>query len=254
MQLNGKRVAVTGGSGGLGQVLCASLKQAGALVTVVDRVAPPAVYGYVEADLSTTYGITSAAQKIAALDLDCLINLAGVQFFGTLQEQSENHILLNYMVNLVAPVMLARAILPGMYTKNSGTIVNVGSTFGSIAFAHFATYSSSKAGLKGFSEALRREVAHTNIHITYVAPRAVKTPLNGPRVLQLAKETGMNMDAPELVAHKILGAIKADKNDVYIGFPESFFARVNAVVPRLVDRALAKNDAVARRILAAPQN
>ncbi len=254
MQLNRKNVAVTGGSGALGQILCAELQNAGAIVTVIDRVAPPNNYGYVEADLSTTYGINTAAQKIASLDLDCLINLAGVQFFGPLQEQSENHVILSYMVNLVAPALLSRAMLPGLYRKNAGTIVNVGSTFGSIAFAHFVTYSSSKAGLKGFSEALRREVAHTNIHVTYVAPRAVKTPLNGPRVLQLARETRMNMDAPEGVARKILNAIQTDKNDVYIGFPESFFARVNAVAPRLVDRALAKNDAIARRILASPQN
>jgi short-subunit dehydrogenase len=135
-----------------------------------------------------------------------------------------------------------------MKSRGSGHIVNVGSTFGSINFAHFVTYSSTKSGLKGFSESLRRELDGQGINVTYVAPRAVKTPLNTEKVMQLAEITKMNMDAPELVAEKIVEAIELKKKDAYIGFPESLFVRINAVLPRLVDKALAGNDKKARSL------
>ena len=59
----------------------------------------------------------------------------------------------------------------------------------------------------------------------------------------------MAMDAPELVAARIISAIESDAKDTYIGFPESLFVRINAMLPRVVDRALAKNDRIARDIL-----
>ncbi len=59
----------------------------------------------------------------------------------------------------------------------------------------------------------------------------------------------MNMDAPEKVATRIIQAITDDAKDVYIGFPECLFVRLNALLPRVVDGALAKNDRIAREIL-----
>ena len=76
------------------------------------------------------------------------------------------------MVNLVAPARLTQAVLPGMKSRGRGQIANVGSIFGSINFAHFATYSSAKAGMRALSQSLRRELAGTGIDVTYVAPRA----------------------------------------------------------------------------------
>ena len=136
-----------------------------------------------------------------------------------------------------------------MRRRNAGHIVNVGSIFGSIGFAHFATYSSAKAGVKSFSEALRRELVDTAIHVTYIAPRAVKTALNDKKILQLAALTHMSMDAPEWVAQQMMHAILAKRKEVYLGFPESLFVRMNAVLPRMVDKALAKNDRLARALV-----
>jgi short-subunit dehydrogenase len=152
------------------------------------------------------------------------------------------------MVNLIAPVILTQAVLPKMKARGRGHIVNIGSTFGAINFAHFATYSSSKAGLQGFSEALRREIDGQGIDVTYVAPRAVKTPLNTEKVMQFAAITKMNMDSPEYVVAKIIEAISARKKDVYIGFPESLFVRINAIFPAVVDKALVANDKKARTL------
>lgn len=249
MPLEAQRILVTGGSGGLGRLICAGLKGLGAAITVLDRAAPPvAGVGFLEADLSTVDGIETAAARAGIEPWDMLINLAGVQYFGPFEDQPADNLLAGYLVNLVAPARLTQAVLPGMKARRSGRIVNIGSIFGSIGFANFASYSSAKAGLRGLSQALRRELAATGVKVTYIAPRAVRTALNSPLVLKYAELTAMNMDAPERVAERIVQAIAAGRRDVYLGFPESFFVRVNALAPGLVDRALRASDIKARTL------
>jgi short-subunit dehydrogenase len=174
--------------------------------------------------------------------VDILVNLAGIQYFGPLRDQSLENLWAGYVINLVAPAMLTRSVLPGMRQRRAGRIVNIGSVFGAIPFAHFVSYSSAKAGLKGFSQALRRELSGSGVAVTHIAPRAVRTALNSEQVLALADITKMNMDPPELVADRIVSAMIKGERDVVIGFPESIFVRINAVAPGLVDRALAAND------------
>jgi len=76
------------------------------------------------------------------------------------------------------------------------------------------------------------------VKVTYVAPRAVKTPLNTDKVYAFAKKTKMNMDEPAWVAEQVVSAMQQDKKDVYLGFPEKIFARLNGFLPRLVDGGL----------------
>jgi short-subunit dehydrogenase len=251
MLFNDKHVVITGGAGGMGRLLCQSFLKEGAEVTVIDRVESLNIEGdvnLIQADLSSMDGIQAVANQLSARDVDILLNLAGLQYFGLLEQQPMEHIHCLYMVNLVAPVMLTQAVLPQMKARGDGHIVNIGSTFGAINFAHFVTYSSSKAGLQGFSEALRRELDGEGITVTYVAPRAVKTPLNTEKVMRYAEITKMNMDTPEYVVEKIIQAIRNGKKDVYLGFPESLFVRVNAILPTIVDKALATNDRKARTL------
>jgi short-subunit dehydrogenase len=250
MSFKGREIIVTGGSGNLGQIIAGLLRKDGAYVVVLDRAAPADGSQFLQHDLSTPEGIEAAALDLASRRCDILVNLAGIQFFGPLEKQSADHLLASYMVNLVAPVRLSQAVLTGMKARGSGQIVNVGSIFGSINFAHFVTYSSAKAGLRGFSQALRRELSGTGIDVTYVAPRAVRTALNSPAVMEFAKLTHMNMDEPQAVARRIVRAIRARRRDAYFGFPESLFVRVNALAPALVDNALAANDRKAARLFA----
>lgn len=246
MLLKSKHILVTGGAGSIGSLLCQRLVKAGAEVTVIDRadtLSFPAKL--IQGDLASLTGVAAVTQQIMSLSVDILVNLAGLQYFGLCEKESPEHTALLYAVNLVAPVLLAQAVLPQMKQRGSGQIVNIGSTFGSINFAHFATYSSSKAGLSGFSEALRREVKASGIDVTYIAPRAVRTPLNTEKILEFARITKMNMDAPEWVAEQIMEAICKKQKEVYLGFPEKLFVRINAILPRLVDSVLQKNDAIA---------
>ncbi len=242
MSFSKKEILITGGSGGLGALICRRLMSEGARVTVLDRTAPQAAFAFLQHDLSTAAGIEAAAEDVGARPWDIVLNLAGIQHFGPVERQSPEHLVASYFVNLVAPVRLVQAVLPRMKANKQGHIVNVGSVFGSINFAHFATYSSATAGLRGFSQALRRELAGTGVDVTYVAPRAVRTPLNTPQVMAFAKLTHMNMDEPDVIARRIVETIRGRKREAYFGFPEAIFVRLNAVMPGLVDAALFAND------------
>lgn len=240
--LEGKRIIVTGAAGGIGSRVASKLRLSGATVTGVDRVACPTCHATIEADLGDEAGLAALSERLGAASCDILVNLAGVQYFGPLAVQPPAAVWSGYVVNLIAPALLARAVLPGMLGRGAGRIVNIGSVFGAIPFAHFVTYSSAKAGLKAFSDALRREVAGRGVAVTHIAPRAVRTALATPQVLALAKATNMHLDEPDAVAARIVGAIETGARNVVIGFPESLFARINAIAPSLVDRALAAND------------
>lgn len=246
-----KEVVITGGAGELGSRIALLLDSEGAKVTVMDRQAPrnlPAEF--LHCDLASPEGLEEAALQLQDRPVDILLNLAGVQHFGPVETQSPAHLQTTYMVNLVAPVRLTQAVLPGMRARRSGQIVNVGSIFGSINYAHFATYSSSKAGLRGFSQALRRELAGSGVEVTYIAPRAVKTAFNSPKVLEFAARTRMAMDDPDKIAGRIVDAVADRRRDVYLGFPEAFFVRLNALAPGLVDRALASGDRQVAKLFA----
>ncbi|WP_459873329.1 SDR family oxidoreductase, partial [Endothiovibrio diazotrophicus] len=261
MNLQETRILLTGASGGIGQLTAEALAAKGAHLALVGRRAEALeplcqrinAHGGeahpVLADLSTADGAHSASvQAFARLGaIDLLINNAGTLQFTRYGEQDPETIERIVQTNLLGPMLLTRAILPHMEARNRGRIVNVGSTFGTLGFACFTAYSASKFGLRGFSEALRRELDGSAIGVTYIAPRAARTRINDGAVMAMADAVKMNMDPPERVAKEIVAAIEGDAKEHYIGFPESFFARLNALLPRLVDGALRKQNAILRR-------
>lgn len=249
-----KRIVLTGGSGGLGQLVAAEFLREGADLTIMSRtwIGNDAIRArHLSVDLSTPAGITEASAIVAREEPDILINMAGVQYFGPAEGQSPDKMYAGYMVNLVAPVTLCQACLGFMKRRNSGQIVNIGSIFGSMPLGHFAAYSSAKAGLRAFSEALRRELAGTKIAVTYIAPRAVRTGMLTPQIQKYAEATGMNVDTPSAVSKRIVQVISQRKKEIHIGFPERIFVRLNALFPRLVDTAVASSDRKAKRLFAA---
>jgi len=241
-RLDGKRVVLTGAAGGIGSLVAQKLRARGAHVVGVDRVGCPACNEGVIGDLSSPEGVAAVAADLGSRPVDVLVNLAGVQYFGPFERQDADSVWLGFAVNLVAPILLSRAVLPQMRKRNTGQIINIGSVFGAIPFAHFVTYSSSKSGLRGFSDALRRELADSAIQVTHIAPRAVRTALNSEKVMEFAALTRMSMDAPELVADRIAMAAGSTVSNMVIGFPENVFVRVNALLPAIVDLALKAND------------
>lgn len=236
MRLEGKNVFITGGTGGIGKPLVRLMQDAGARVTVYDR--------KTQGDLSDRLDAACAALSLEAPDI--LINLAGYNDFSHCEHQAAEEVI---RINLTVPVRLTQAVLPAMRKRGSGQIVNIGSMTALIPLPHLTCYVAAKAGLRGFSDALRREVDGTGIGITHVTPRAVSTDANKGLKKTLNERTGVNHDSAEKVALRILRAIERDEMDVRIGWPERFFAFLNALFPRLIDRGLRRNRDIGEEIL-----
>ena len=256
MNISGQRILITGAAGGIGSELTLALAEKGAELLLADRdtqkleqqkleVQPRGGKAHIfTCDLAAP-GMpqTLAGQALAIMGgVDVLVNCAGIASFGMFSDETEEAIEKLWRINVLVPMQLTRALLPQMTARGSGRIVNLGSIFGSIGFACFTTYSASKFAMRGFSEALRRELEGSGVSVTYVAPRYTKTPLNDGVVSRMAQAVGMNSDEPSVVARYAVCAIEQDCKDYYIGWPECLFVRINAILPRLVDGVLRKQN------------
>jgi short-subunit dehydrogenase len=251
MILADKIILVTGSTGGIGQQLCQQLADQGAklVLSCYDEAALQklqatlgAQHIVVSADISNQQGrekIVAACSKAGGID--AVINLAGILEFTLFETQSSIHIEKIITINLTALMLLSQGLIPQLRAKPEAAMVNVGSIFGSIGHPGFAAYCASKAGVKCFTEALSRELADTQIHFSYIAPRATQTALNNDQVNALNKALGNSSDSPEYVARQIVDVLKRNRSLRFLGWPEKLFVKVNALFPSLVHRALVKN-------------
>lgn len=260
MKIAGMRILITGAGGGIGQQLALALAKKGGVLLLADRqldlleklrgeiVASGGKANVVAADLlqeGAPEQLADAALRELG-EVDVLINLAGIMSFSLFQNETAQSIERLWRVNVIAPMQLTRALLPQMLARGNGRIVNVGSVFGSIGFPFFANYSANKFAVRGFSQALRRELESSGVGVTYVAPRYTRTPINAGPVSRMSEALKMNMDDPDVVAANIVRAIEKDANEYYIGFPECLFVRINSILPGLVDGSLRKQTAQMR--------
>lgn len=260
MRLSEARVVLTGASGGIGLAIAEELCRKGAQVMAVSRhkeplqallEAYPQQLIWVQADLSTAEGrqyVLLSAQSLPSINL--LINAAGSNHFAMLEDLAASEINSMLTLNIHAPILLTSLMLPMLRESDSAMVVNVGSTYGSIGHAGYATYCASKFALRGFSEALRRELADTRVGVLYVAPRATRTLMNSPAAQALNDQLKANVDDPQHVAQAVIHAIAGDRRELYLGWPERFFVRLNSLLPTLVDRGLRKHLPIIRRLSA----
>jgi short-subunit dehydrogenase len=185
--------------------------------------------------------------------IDCLVNAAGVGRgdppAGAPDEAAEDML----QVNLAAPIRLVQAVLPGMLRRRRGRIVNVGSVFGAVGLPGLTVYAASIFGLRGYSEALRRELADSGVSVVYVAPRHGHGAEDDETTAAIAAGLGLELDGPELVAAAVLAAIEArGAADPAAGWPERLIGSLNAVFPALLDRVVVRRCRRVRVIAAAP--
>lgn len=262
MKIEGSTVLITGAAGGIGSATARALGKAGARLLLTDIRPEPLLALAVEleregisaagiaCDIGSAEGREALARKAEALRVDVLVNVAGINPFGLLVEQSAAEIEKAIAINTIAPLQLCRALLPQLARRTEAHVVNVGSVFGSLGYPGFAVYSASKFAIRGFTEALRREYADSTVRFHYVAPRATRTALSTDRIRAMNEALKVAMDTPESVAIAIARTLRRSRRETYLGLPERLFALINSVLPGLVDRALARQLPVIRRFAA----
>ena len=249
------RAVLTGAAGGIGRAaavrlapLCETLLLVGrhgatlaALQEEIERAGGKA--GVVIADLATAAG----RDAVSLPGINLLVNNAGAGDFAWLAAQSDATLARIVETNVLAPMQLTRRLLPELARQPEAWIVNVGSIMGYLGYPGHAAYCASKFALRGFSEALRRELADGPVRVLHLAPRATRTAMNGAGVCAMNAELGVAMDDPALVARELLRLLERPARERLLGMPEALFARLNQLLPGLVDRALRRQLPIIRR-------
>jgi len=254
MRLHDRVFLLLGGTGGIGKALVDPLVRAGARVIVAsrqpDKLSHREGVSAVHLDLAAP-DLDQQLERLTAAypDIDGVIHCAGQNRFAGLGDMAVSELDAQLTVNLRSAMLVARHFAPRFEKSGYGALVFVGSTFGSIGFPGYTAYCASKFGLRGFTEALRRELADTPVQVVYVAPRATATDMNPEAVNDLNRALGNTMDAPEVVAAEILKAMENDTRRRFLGWPEKLFVVINGILPRIVDKAMLKQLPVIRRFL-----
>ena len=187
MNLQGKRVAVTGAFGSLGVAVVNSLQAAGAEVAAIDRAdAPPATASLGKARLfgGVDLGAADAAQATlskaaqALGGLDALVNIAGAFRWEKLESGSLDTWDLLYRINLRTAVAASKAALPFLSESHGGRIINIGAMGAIKAGAGMGAYAASKAGIAKLTEALAEELKDRGITVNALLPSTIDTPPN----------------------------------------------------------------------------
>lgn len=253
MNLQGKTVLLTGACGGIGSCIAEELAKAGARLMLVGReqlaldqlcatlASNPRAHMTYVANLRNVEDRDGLSLACADAQIDILINNAGTGEFNLLEESSSETIASLLDLNLNVPIQLTRLLLPTLRARPAAAIINIGSALGSIGYPGYSVYGASKFGLRGFSEALRRELSDSTVRVMHFSPRATRTTLNEAKVLAMNAALGTAMDEPQLVAKALLKRIQNDRWHASVfGWPERFYALLNALNPAITDGAIKK--------------
>lgn len=249
--LKGKYVLITGASGGIGEVTAKLFASLGANLYLVDIDFEKLAQLKAELIQVTTSNVKvfevnlTQQEEIKQLEedidkLDVLINNAGVAFGGSFCESSTEEMNKTIHVNLIGAMNLTKALLPKLKKNEKASIVNVASGAGLVATSGMVSYSTSKFGLVGFSQALRGELKKSGVGVSVVCPAFVKTDLIGNSLKDSGKEM-KELDAmvqksgvaPEKVAKAILRAIRSNRAVVKVGALTHLGSWINRLFPGL---------------------
>jgi short-subunit dehydrogenase len=247
VRIEGAVVLVTGASGGIGAAVVGHLASRGAIVlaagrdpAATDRVAAAARAAPLVADLADPDGPAELAAKAVAVHgrVDGLVAGAGVGWRGGLAEMPADRIDRLLTVNLRAPIMLTRALLPGMLVRGQGSITLVASIAGLTGVAGESVYAATKAGLIVFAESLRLETAGCGVGVAVVSPGAVATDFFARRGVAYHRRYPRPV-SPDRVAAAVVGTLDRDRAEVVVPRWLAVAPRVRALAPRAY-RSLAR--------------
>jgi NAD(P)-dependent dehydrogenase (short-subunit alcohol dehydrogenase family) len=265
--LRGKLVAITGAASGMGRALALKCAALGSKIAITD-IDEPGVRETAERAKSEGAGVD--VQRLDVADrkaihawaarlekehggADVLINNAGVSLSHSIESMSDEDFEWLFNINFWGVANGCKAFLPQLKARPEAHIVNTSSVFGIIAVPTQGAYNAAKFAVRGYTEALRQELARTNVRVTCVHPGGIKTeiakrgrhyedPLGRPTdtVKAAANFEKMARTSAEDAAEAIIGAILAERPRLLIG-PDAYLIDAMArLFPTAYDRVIAR--------------
>ena len=246
MKIKNSSVLITGGASGIGRIMGRMALERGASRLIIWDINPQnialtiselsrigKVNGYV-VDVSRNEMVIEAFNKVKAEcgEIDILINCAGIVTSNkTFDKMTSDEIVRTMNINTIAPMFVARVMLPGMIARNKGHICTIASAGGMLSNPKMSVYAASKWGAIGWSDSVRIELQEmkSDVHVTTVAPYYINTGM-----FDGVKSSIIPILKPEYVARKVLNAI--ERNVSFKGIPFGFhFIRFwQAILPTRV--------------------
>ena len=219
-----KVALITGGSRGIGAACVRLFAQSGYATVFLYRAREDAANALVEelraegldaacyrCDVADSEQVRATVAEIERLyhRIDVLVNNAGVAHIGLLTDMTDEQWNAVFDVNVKGVFHLSRAVLPGMISRQSGSIVNVSSMWGETGASCEVAYSAAKAAVIGFTKALAKEVGPSGVRVNCVSPGLIDTDMNAElddeTLCELADETPLSrIGAAEEVAKAAL--------------------------------------------------
>ncbi|MFD8533957.1 3-hydroxybutyrate dehydrogenase [Streptosporangium canum] len=194
--LAGRRAVVTGAGSGIGRACAQRLAAAGAHVVVVDMDAEATAKVAAEVSGTPLVADLSAPDFVDALPggVDIVVNNAGFQHVAPVEDFPPEIFSKILKVMVEAPFLLVRTVLPGMYERGWGRIVNISSVHGLRASPYKSAYVTAKHALEGLSKVIALEGAPHGVTSNCVSPAYVRTPLVENQVDAQAESHGIGRD------------------------------------------------------------
>lgn len=270
MQIAGKSALITGAGNGVGRAIAVAFARKGVRLTLSDRFEQrlretaqqvedvsreerpeetPEVQ-LIPSDVPDSWRervIRMVLERFGTLDI--LVNNVSVVQGGRLEKIEAEQLRAQLDANLVAPIYYTRAALPALKESGEAAIINVSSVLGLMGLPFYTVYTAAKAGIAGFSEALRRELAGEGVQVVTAYPDAMAAPMQ--EGAELGPAEGFEYEPPEVLAEAIVAALERGETEVVRG-SETIASLIerNRARPQEVDDLLAQKKAALEQFAA----
>lgn len=254
MRLEGRTAIITGAAGGIGRAIAVSLARRGCHLALadIDEAGLAGTAGLARGvrlslhrlDVADRAAITDFPALIAAEHpgVDLLFNNAGVALGGTFEQVSEEDFEWLFEINFWGVVRMTRAFLPLLRASGDARVVNLSSVYGLVAPPGQAAYAASKFAVRGFSEALRHELAGSGVGVTVVHPGGVATSIAekarvatgvSPEEVERRREQFRKLLrlSPEVAGETIVRGVERRKARVLVGSDAEAVSLIARVLP-----------------------
>lgn len=270
MHLASRTAIITGGAGGIGRAIAASLARRGCHLVLADideaglqrtaeLIAQPGLrVSCHRLDVGDAEAVADFPNEVRGThrDVDLLVNNAGVALGGTFEQVSDDDFEWLFGINFRGVVRMTRAFLPLLMSSDDARIVNLSSIFGLMAPPGQTAYAASKFAVRGFSDSLRHELRGSSVGVSVVHPGGIATSIADSarmppglsaeeRARQRAAFNKLLKLAPEVAGETIVRGIERRKSRILVGADAQLMALLARIAPvsawRVIERLLLRS-------------